>query len=309
VILYLLGKIASFVFLRLPLRQGYALAHVLSYIVYLAWPQGRNCLRENMRYVLGNDAPKREIDRLAKESFSNYAKYLVDFIRLSTVKPEDIKKRVTIQGWDNIEEALREGRGAILVGFHAGDWDMMGAAIAQRNYPLSIIGKRNLSARLNEFVRRRRLGKGMEVVPMDSMENKVGRMVQVLRRNELLAMAIDITGADKSVAVSFFDAITKVPRGAATLALRTEAKVIPVSSVRLSDNSLLGFIGEHIHFHPSGDDRKDIQALTQRIMNSLESFISQYPAQWYMFSRMWLEEAMEVANVEAMPYGMGSTAE
>lgn len=308
-ILYLLGKIASFVFLRLPLRQGYALAHVLSYIVYLAWPRGRNCLRENMRYVLGNDAPKRDIDRLAKESFSNYAKYLVDFIRLSTVKPEDIKKRVTIQGWDNIEEALREGRGAILVGFHAGDWDMMGAAIAQRNYPLSIIGKRNLSARLNEFVRRRRLGKGMEIVPMDSMENKVGRMVQVLRRNELLAMAIDITGADKSVAVSFFDAITKVPRGAATLALRTEAKVIPVSSVRLSDNSLLGFIGEHIHFQPSGDDRKDIQALTQRIMNSLESFISQYPAQWYMFRRMWLEEAMEVANVEAMPYGMGSTAE
>lgn len=308
-LLYLLGRIASFIFLRLSRRKGYALAHGLSYIVYHTWARGRNCLRENMSYVLGTEASKKEIDRLAKESFSNYAKYIVDFIRLPAVKPEDIKKRVTLQGWDHLEEALREEKGAILVGLHAGDWDMMGAAIAQRNYPLNVIGRRNLSARLNEFVRKRRWDKGMKVVRMDSMENRVGEMVQVLRRNELLAMAIDITGADKSVAVSFFDAITKVPRSAATLALRTEAKVIPVSSVRLSDNSLLAFIGEHIRFQPSGDYKKDIQALTQKIMSPLERFISQYPEQWYMFDRMWHEEATEVATVEAMPPEMGSMAD
>jgi lauroyl/myristoyl acyltransferase len=302
VILYLLGKIASFVFLRLPLRRGYALAHVLAYIAYLGWPRGRNCLRENMRGVRGNDATMKEIDRLARQSFFNYAKYLVDFIRLPSLKPEDIKRRVTLQGWDNLEEALREGKGVILVGLHAGDWDMMGAAIAQRDYPLHVMGKRNLSARLNEFVQRRRLEKGMKVVPTDKMEDRVGRMVQVLRRNELLAMAIDITGADKSVAVSFFDAITRVPRGAATLALMTGAKVIPIGSARLSDDSLLGFIGEHIRFQPSGEHKEDIQALTQRIMNKLERFVAEYPDQWYMFRRLWLEGALEAATVEAMPH-------
>ena len=307
-ILYLLGRIASFVFLRLSLRQGYALAHVLANIVYLAWPQARGSLRENMRHVLGSDATSREIDRLARQSFFNYAKYVVDFIRLPAVKPEDVMKRVTVQGWGNLEEALGWGRGAILVGLHAGNWDMMGAAIAQRDYPLNVIGKRNLSERLNRFVQRRRSAKGMQVVSLDSMENTVGRMVQALRRNELLAMALDVTGAEKSVAVSFFDGITKVPRGAATLALSTEAKVIPVSSVRLPDNSILGFIGEHIRFHPSGDYKNDIQALTQKIMHSLEKFIGRHPDQWHMFRSMWLEEAVEAASVQSMPPQTGLTA-
>ncbi len=307
-ILYLLGKMATLVFLRLSVQRGYALARVLSYIGYLVWPRGRNRLKENMRYVLGKDATSQEIDRLAKESFFNYAKYLVDFIRLSTVKPEDIKKRVTLQGWDNLEEALREERGAILVGLHTGDWDMMGAAIAQGSYPLNVISKRNLSERLNRFVQRRRTEKGIKVVPMENMEERVGRMVKVLRRNELLAMAIDITGAEKSVAVSFFDAIVRVPRGAATLALSTEAKVIPVSSVRLPDNSLLGFIGEHIRFQPSGEYRKDIQALTQRIMSSLERSVGQHPDQWHMFRSLWPEDTLEAADLEAMPFEGASPA-
>ncbi|MFQ5924651.1 MAG: lysophospholipid acyltransferase family protein [Dehalococcoidia bacterium] len=286
-ILYLLGRIASLVLWRLPPRQGYALACVLGYIVYLTWPRGRTCLRENMCYVLGNGASQKQIDRLTKGSLRNYLRYLVDFVHLPAVKPEDIKRRVTFQGWDNLEGALREGKGAILVGLHQGNWDLSGAALALRNYPLNVVAESFHSAKLNDFVQRRRREKGMKVIPM---EYGVGRMVQALRRNELLALLIDIPGANKGVAVMFFDAIAQVPKGAATLALKTEAKVVPVSSVRLSDNTFLTLIDQYIRFQPSGDLKKDIQALTQRIMSSLERFVSQYPDQWYMFRRMWMKE-------------------
>ena len=37
----------------------------------------------------------------------------------------------------------------------------------------------------------------------------------------------------------------------------------------------------------TGDDARDIQALTQRIMDSHERFIRAYPEQWYMFRPMW----------------------
>jgi len=288
VILYLLGRITSFVFRRLPPRPSYALACILGHIVYLTWPRGRTCLRENIGYVLGKGASQKQIDGLAKGSLRNYFRYLVDFVCLPAVKPEDIRKRVTVQGWDNLERALREGKGAILVSLHQGNWDLCGAAIALRNYPLNVVVESLPSAKLNEFVQSRRREREMKVIPM---ENGVGMMVQALRRNELLAILIDIPGADKGVAVRFFDAITHVPRGAATLALKTEAKVVPVSSVRLSDNSILAFIGEHIRFQPSGELKKDIQALTQSIMSSMERFVSQYPEHWYMFRRMWLKEA------------------
>jgi len=290
VILYFLGRIGSLVFRKLPPRQGYALACVLGHIAYLTWPRGRTCLRENMGYILGNGASQKQIDRLAKGSLRNYFRYLVDFVRLPAVKPEDIKKRVIFQGWDNLEGALGEGKGAIIVGLHQGNWDLSGAAIALRNYPLNVVAESFPSAKLNEFVQGRRREKGMKVIPM---EQGVGRMVQALRRNELLGLLIDIPGADKGVAVRFFDAITQVPRGAATLALKTEAKVVPISLVRLPDNTFVAFIDHYIPFHPSGELKKDIEALTQRIMSSLERFVSQYPDQWYMFRRMWLKEARD----------------
>ncbi len=307
-VLYLMGRVASFVFLRLSPRQSHILALIMGYMVYFSWRRGRRALRANMRYVLGEDATNKEVNTLAKVSFFNYVKYIEDFIRLPAVKPEDIKQRVTLKGWNNLDEALKEGKGAILVGLHAGDWDMMGAAIAQRNYSLSVVGKWNLSERLNEFVRKRRGQKGMKVVPTDTMENRLGEMVSVLNRNELLAMAIDITGADKGIAVSFFDAITHVPRGAATLALNTEAKLVPVTSVRLSNNHLQAFIGEHISFQPSGNYRKDIQILTQKIMHPLEKYVSQHPDQWYMFQQMWHDGSEEVAPVDLLPQTMKSTA-
>ncbi|MBE0415677.1 MAG: lysophospholipid acyltransferase family protein, partial [Dehalococcoidia bacterium] len=207
--------------------------------------------------------------------------------------PEDIKKRVTFQGWDNLERALRDGKGAILVGLHQGNWDLLGAAIALRNYPLNVVVESFPSVKLDEFVQRRRREKGMKVIPV---ENGVGRMVQALRRNELLALLIDIPGADNGVAVSFFEASTQVPRGAATLALKTEAKVIPISSVCIPNNTLLAVIDHYIHFQPSGDLKEDIQVLTQRIMSSLERIVRQYPDQWYMFRRMW---SMEAARAES----------
>ena len=292
-ILYFLGRVCGFFLPKLSPRQGYALANVMGYIAYLTWPRGRTCLKENMGYVLGNGASQKQVSGLAKASFRNYFRYLVDFACLPALKPEDVKKRVIFQGWDNLEAALSDGNGAILVTLHQGNWDLMGAAIALGDYPLNVVVESLPSMRLNEFVQGRRSGKGMRIIPM---ENGVGSMLQALRRNELLGLLIDIPGVDKGVAVRFFDTTTQMPRGAATLALKTKAKVIPVSSAHLPGNSTLCVIGEHICFQPSGELNKDIQALTQMIMSSLEGFVRQYPDQWYMFRPMW---STETAMVES----------
>jgi len=134
----------------------------------------------------------------------------------------------------------------------------------------------------------RRRAMWMNVIPM---ENGVKEMLRALRRNEHLVLLIDIPNADGGVEVRFGDALTTMPRGAATLALKTGASVVPMASVRRPDNTLLTFFGECIDFQPSGSLTKDVQALTQAIMDALEQYITRYPEQYYMFRRMWPEEA------------------
>ena len=128
----------------------------------------------------------------------------------------------------------------------------------------------------------------MTVVPMES---GVGEMVEALRRNEHLVLLIDIPNSDGGVEVRFGDALTRMPRGAATLALKTGASVVPMACVRRPDNTLLTSFAECIDFQPCGSLSEDVQALTQLIMDSLEQFIRRCPEQYYMFRRMWPEEA------------------
>ena len=289
-ILYLLGSIIGLVFRVLPIRFGYALANIIGYIIFLVWRRGRKCLGENLRHVVGSNASKKEIDRLAKGALRNYCKYLLDYVCLPAVKPEEIMKRVAFQGWENIEKALEEGKGSILVGLHQGHWEITGGAFVLAGQPLNVVVESLSSRKLDEFVQSRRRCMWMNVI---AMEDGVGGMVEALRRNEHLVLLIDIPNADKGVQVKFCDAVMKMPRGAATLALKTGAKIVPMASVRRPDNTFLTSFGECISFEPSGSVSKDVRALTQEIMNSLEPYIKQYPEQSYMFRCMWPEEARD----------------
>lgn len=285
--LYLVGVLTSLAFRVFPIRLGYALAHVVGYIVFRLWRRGRTCLRENMGHVLGSGASREEIDRLAKAALRNYLKYLLDYACLPRVSPEEVRRRVEFDRWENLGKAL-QGKGAILVGLHQGYWEITGGAVVLGGHPLNVVAERMPSPRLDHFVQERRRGMWMNVIPM---ENGVKEMLRALRRNELLVLLIDIPNADGGVEVRFGDALTTMPRGAATLALKTGASVVPMASVRRADNTLFTLFGECIHFRPSGLLNKDVQGLTQAIMDALEPYVRRYPEQYYMFRRMWPEDA------------------
>ena len=282
---YLLFRLCTFIWQRLPLKVGYTLACLLGDITYFAWPRGRRHTNENMRHVLGPQAQGRQVARMARQSLRNYMKYLVDFIRFPKLREEDIAQSIVFEGWSNFDKALEAGKGAIFIGMHIGNWDLAAAAICLRNYPLNVIAETFSPPKLNDLVQGPRMKWGMKVIPMERAARQV---IQALRQNEIIALLIDRPSPDDGVPVRFFDALTRVPAGAATLALKTGARVVPGSLVRLSDTEFLGIIDRYVSFQPTGDLDDDVQALTQRIVESLENTIRQYPDQWYMFRRMWV---------------------
>jgi len=281
---YWLWRIGCLIWQRLPLKVGYACASFVADIVYLAWPRGRACARENMARVLGDGADARTIDRLARQSLRNYCKYLVDFIRFPLLDQQDIEGRVTFNGWRHVDEALEGGKGAIFIGLHMGNWDMAAAAISLRQYPLNAIAESLKPKKLNDIIQGIRNKWGIKVIPMEQATKGIMR---ALRKNEILALLIDRPQPVSGVKVEFCDGLTQVPAGAATLALRTGARVVPGGVVRLPDNTFLGWVDRYIPFQRTGDLQRDVQALTQQIMDSLEKMVRRYPDQWYMFRPMW----------------------
>ena len=235
----------------------------------------------NMRQVLGPEADPREAGRITRAAFANYARYMVDLVRLPHLKPGDLIDNTRIDGWEHVEAAYTYGKGVVFATGHIGNWDMAGATFAARGHTVSALVETLTPARWNERVQRTRIAAGVKAIPI---EHGLRDMIATLRKREGLAVLVDRPSGTDGVPVTFFGRLTRVPGGAATLALRTGSPVVPAALVR--DPHGPGYVA-HIGPPILGEKGDDATVVMQRIMSWLEGIIRRYPDQWFMFRQMW----------------------
>ncbi len=239
---------------------------------------------DNMRQVLGPQADPKEAARLTRAAFANYARYMIDLVRLPHLNTSDFLHNVRVEGWEHVEAAYRVGKGVVFATGHIGNWDMAGAAFAARGKPVSALVETLKPERWNERVQRTRTAAGVKAIPI---ENGPREMLAALRKQEGLAVLVDRPLASDGVPVTFFGRRTRVPAGAATLALRTGSPVVPAALVR--DPRGHGYVA-HIGPPILGERGDDASIMMQGIMSWLEGIIRRYPDQWFMFRHMWPQE-------------------
>ncbi|MCK6565522.1 MAG: lysophospholipid acyltransferase family protein [Dehalococcoidia bacterium] len=269
---------------RLPLRVSYALATLAGMAGYYLWPRGRRAMLNNYRRVLPG-ATKSERGAVARRSLVNYCRYLVDFARFPALSAERLLAAVGgEESFRALDAALAEGKGAVIVCMHFGNWDLGAGATAARGYSLAVVAETFADPRLDELVAGARRRLGMEVI---KMERAGPSLVRALKRNGLLALLIDRPTPGEGVKVEFFGEVVEVPAGPARLALLTGAPVVVAAFPRVDAGrpevvTLTEFIEPR-----TGAEGHDVEGLTRTIMAAHERFIRAYPDQWYMFREMW----------------------
>lgn len=293
-IVYWLWRLARALAPIVPRRVAYLVADLVAEFAWLVLFTERNNTIENMLHVVGPDQ-HASARRYARRSFHNYAKYVADFIRHPQAQAEDIDAKLDFEGWDRIDAVLAEGRGAIFVLMHFGNWDLGGAVLALRGYPINVIAEAHAHSRLNDDLVEARTVRGVKLIPM---ERAAWGIARAMRRNELLAILIDRPLTEGGIEVDFFGSRTQVPAGPARIALRTGAPAIPVALVRVSgkEDRIRAIVDFDLHPVRTGNNETDVQALTQQIISAHERFIRRCPDQWYMFRRMWPTASVRVAE-------------
>lgn len=273
----------------LPIKVIYVITSALAYVIYLAWPAMRKTVTANMRQVLGKDVDNRRLKSLVRAAYRNYFKYLAEFLRFPSMPAGDIEKLIDGRGWEHLDRALETGKGVIFVCFHFGNWDLAGAMLAVRGYPINVVAESFEPKKLNDLIQGCRIRCGVKIIPL---ETAARRVLNALRHNEILGLLIDRPHHEAGVPVQLFGSTCYVPAGAATLALKTGARVLPGYVVRKSDYSFDGTIAPAIEFEPSGDFDKDVQRFTQQMIDQLTEYVQQYPDQWFLFRKLWLSDEM-----------------
>ena len=272
----------------LPLRVGYWFAERVALLCYwVIFPRQRKALNANLAHVLQSD-DDAFVSSVARRSFRNFGKYVIDFIHFPSITREEVKQRLRFEQWDELNACTSSGRGVIIATIHFGNWDLGAAALAAHGYPVNAIAETFPYGRMNALVQGSRSKLGMTVIGHD----RIGPAVfKALRRGEILAMLVDVASSESAgMRIDFFGAPALVSPAAARIALRTGAWVVPAVVLRgpRDDVEIRPVIDTSLRdFSASGDEARDVRELMRLTMASLERTIRQHPDQWFIFRKLW----------------------
>ena len=267
----------------MPESAALRLGSGLGSLAYAASKRYRTVAIRNLTEVFGSEWDQQRIEWTAKRAFQNVGMNLVEFLMFRHMDPSHLDEIVTVEGEEYAREALSRGRGIVAVTAHYGNFEMFGAAIARKGYPLSVIARDADDQGTTEFVNSIREKMGYRVFPR---KNAARKALAVLRKNGVLGVLPDQNDTD-GIFVPFFGRLAATATGPAFMALHTGAALLPAFIHRAPNNKHVVRIFPPIEFTPAGDNEADIRELTARINKSLEIVIREHPEQWFWLHNRW----------------------
>jgi len=263
-------------------RAADAIALGIADAIYALWSGLRFRAEANLAWVVG---PERA-PVAARSSVRNYVRYVVDFLRFHRWSNEELHHRSTVIGVEHLHNAMALGRGVIAIGFHLGNIDLGATLLGQQGYAVHVVVEPFQPPALDELIQGQRRRRKLNLIPL---ERAARESLRVLRQRAILALLVDRPVPGDGVPVRFFGGTVFLPAGAARLALRTGAPIVPCCAFRTRPGAYTAELAEPIlpeHYAGAADP---VQAVTQAMVETLERWVRRMPSQWYPFRAMFQE--------------------
>ena len=273
---------ADFLSKVLPRSLAYWFGLRLADIYYYHDDRGRRAVMSNLRNILefrGFHPSSETLECLARQTFRNFGKYVVDFFRFTRMTIAQVDRIVSIEHPEYIQQAAVIGRGVLTVTAHFGSWEMGGIVLSALGYPLNVVALQQRDRRINELFQSQREKRGLNVIPLGSAA--IGT-IKALKKGEFVALLADRDYSGHRDFASFFGKPARFPRGPAMLCVKADAVILPGFLLRLPDDTFLLRMHEPI---PAG--KSSIAEVQAKLCGILEKEIGACPTQWYMFDEFW----------------------
>ncbi len=254
----------------------------------------RPIVARNMRRV-NPELQGHKLRRAVRKSYESYARYFIETFRLPMLSKKAIDSKISVTGFEHIENALKLGKGVILALPHLGGWEWSGRWLIHQGHNLNAVVEKLDSQALFQMFVDLRTSYGVNVIPLD---DKAGVAVQeALAKNEIVALLCDRDLQGNGIEAEFFGERTTVPAGPAFFALRTGAALLPLGTYfakGLDQHETV--VRPAINVQRTGSLRDDMSRVTQDLVHELESLIKKKPEQWHLFQPNWPSDKIVETN-------------
>lgn len=243
-------------------------------------------LRKNLARVLGV-TPSEVPDELIRDSFRSYARYWREAFRLPSMDREAVAREMdrTIAGVEHIDAALEQGRGVVVALPHCANWDLGGTWLARRYGGFATVAERlkpeSLYQRFLDF----REGLGFTIYPHTGGPTPpLDALRDFLSGNGIVCLPGERDLRRTGVPVTFFGEETRMPAGAARLAVETGAPLL-VAQFWYADEDTM-----RVRITPPIDTSGGVAPAVQAMADLFAEGIARHPADWHMLQPLWLDD-------------------
>lgn len=250
--------------------------------------RGPEQLRANLGRIVGDANVTRT---LVRDSMRSYMRYWREAFRLPSMAGPELAARVHSgfppRDVQRLDDAIAQGKGAIICLPHSGNWDMAGVWLVDHFGQFATVAERLKPESLFEAFVDYRESLGFEVLAHAGGETPpFARLRELLRDGGVVCLMGERDLSGKGIEVDFFGERTSMPAGSARLAQETGAPLLVYHS-SFTENGWRSSMSEPL------DTDCPLEAIVQQQADLFAENIARHPADWHMLQPVWFNDLSE----------------
>lgn len=216
---------------------------------------------------------------VVRGSYHNIGRAVAETLRLPVIA-DSVERYVSVEGIENVESALKKGKGVILLLGHLDNWEIANIYVS-RFLPMNVIAANQRDSRINDLLMKIRALRGAHNIQKGQ---GLKGAIRCLRKGEVLCILHDQDAKEKGCVIPFLGLPASTPVGVAKLAARFGSAVIPAHILRCSDGFTHKVVFEPELRDPEGKTFGENEEMALKLCNDrISAWIRENPDQWLIW--------------------------
>lgn len=242
--------------------------------------------RSNLENVYGNDI---NIDQTIDDLWDNFGRYIGEFPFINALSDEELTRRITFTGLENIEDFKQNNQPFMLFLGHQANWDIVIRKVNAMYPKFGIVYRKANNPLVDKEIFSER-NDGADVIMIAKGIAGAKSLVRAIKSKMSIAMLVDQKMND-GIEVPFFGKPAMTAPAIARLALQYNYPIVPCQLIRKGRSSNFELrLHKPLKIKKTGDMQKDCFNIMKTINLTLEQWIRQHPGQWFWFHNRWKGE-------------------
>lgn len=282
--LYLAAKFLAVFFRALPFALSFFIGRRLGslgpYINRKRW----RIAYANIKCALGNKYSPQQLKKISKQTYKHMGQGIIEILLLPKMDKAYVERNFEFEGFENMDNALKLGKGAIFLTAHFGSWEVAASALPINGYVFKGIAREQKPYLINNMLNSFREAHGCKMI---SKGMPIREILKALRNNEIVGMLVDQDAGKTGILTDLFNKPASWNRGVMQFALRTGCKILPGFAHKKGGAKIKFVTHKPIVFPEHGTEEDKIKEGFRQYAAILEESIRKSPDQWLWQHRRW----------------------